>query len=198
MRKVLTIIALIAVNAICFGQENSNENITGFSSDLGAADYTFNVGTSVGSSLNNSYWFNNYFSPSAKFDLTKKFSVVAGVGVSYSQFHNVLMLDNEYNLQKTNANITSIFTYAGGIYKLNNKVNLNATVLFDENIMTSPETPVALQKQYKDVSLGLNYNVTKYISINAQMHISDRPVNRYSNSFNSFGASSPFGYTPIF
>lgn len=180
-------------------KSNTEHKNKSFSEGLGAADYSLNIGTSVGTSFNNSYWHNSCFSPSAKFDVSKKFSIIAGIGVSYTQFNNILLLNNDFSLQKSNAQITSFFTYASGVYKLNSKVNVNATVLLDENIITPNESMTAFKKQYKDVTLGVNYNVTQNFSINAQMHISDRPGSRYrDNNLMNFGTNSPFGYTPLY
>ncbi|MDA3894263.1 MAG: hypothetical protein PF517_21595 [Salinivirgaceae bacterium] len=198
MQKIKLFTITLFVSLWSCGQCQDFGKADNFSKGLGAADYSFDIGTEVGTALNDSYYFSNYFSPSAKFDITKKFSIIAGVGARYTQLNNYPMFNNEYYLEKTNATLTSFFTYASGIYKLSNKVNVNATVLVDENILNIPDAPMALQKQYKDVSLGVNYNVTRNFSINAQMHISDRPYNRNFNSHTNFGLNSPFGYSPLF
>lgn len=169
-----------------------------FSEGLGAADYSFNVGSQVGSAFNGGYYLSNYFSPSASFDLTKKFSLVVGVGVNYTQVNNMQMYVNEYNTERINLAQTSFFAYASGIYKLSPKVNLNATLLSEEALLNSSETPMAYSKKYNDVSLGVNYNVTRNFSINAQMHYSDRPYNGFTNPHSNFGGISPFARSPFF
>ncbi len=174
-----------------------NKSNKAFSNKLGAANYSFNVGSQVGTSFNNSYYLSNYFSPNAKIDLTKKLSLVVGVGVAYTQLHGIPVYNNEVNNEVTNASVTSFYTYASGIYQLNQKVNVNATILLEDAMVNSPGSPT-LQKQYKDVSFGINYNVTNHFSINAQMHFSDRPQYGYNRSYSGFGGNSSFGYSPFF
>lgn len=199
MKKYFYII--IVLNLIYLGSfaQSSTENSTkSFSNGLGAADYSFNVGTQVGTAFNDSYYFSNYFSPNAKFDLTKKFSLVVGVGVNYTQLNNFPIYTNELNKKNINATQTSIYTYASGIYKLNSKVNINATIMYEDAMFTSQDSPMEMNKQYKDFSVGVNYNVTRNFTINAQMQFSDRPYNNYSNNNSNFRVNSPFGYSPFF
>jgi len=198
MIRFIYLLTLSFATTIVLAQPPINKDSKSFSDGLGAADYSFNVGSSVGSSFNNSFYFNNYFSPNAKFDLTKKVSLVVGVGVSYTQLNNFPVYNNEFKNERTDGSQTSFFTYASGIYKLNNKVNLNATVYLEDAIINTPNSP-ALSQQYKDVSVGINYNVNKHFSINAQMQLSNRPYqNSYQNGYSGFGHSSPFGYSPFF
>lgn len=192
----IVIFNIIGINLMSQNNETINKN-NGFSSGLGAVDYSFNLGSQVGSSFNNSYYLSNYFSPNAKINLTNKFSIVVGVGASFTQMHNVPVYNNEFNIELANTSQTSLFTYASGIYKLNQKVNINATILLEEAMTNIPGSPT-LHNQYKDVSLGINYNVNKHFTINAQMQFSDRPYNsRYGHS-TGFGTTSPFGFSPFY
>lgn len=185
-------ITILAQNSYQTNKKNKN-----FSDGLGAVDYSFNVGTQVGTSFNNSYYLSNYFSPNAKLDLTKRFSVVIGVGASYTQMHNVPIYNNELSIEHINTSQTSLFTYVSGIYKLTPKVNLNATILFEEAMINTPGAPT-MHNQYKDVSLGINYNINNHFSINAQMNFSDSPYNNRYNSPMRFGTNSPFGHSPFY
>jgi len=173
-------------------------NSKSFSDGLGAADYSFNVGTEVGTSFKDSYYFSNYFSPNVTFDVTKRFSIVAGIGVRYTQLNNMPIYNSEFKYEPTNATLTSFYTYASGIYKLTPKVNLNATVLFEDGTLNYPETSMAMKNQYKDLSFGVNYNVTRHFSINAQMHMSDRPQNNYYNGNSQYGVMSPIFNSPFY
>ena len=105
MQKLLTIIIiLIAFTTFSQPPESFSSNKKkSFSEGLGELEYSFNVGSQVGTSFNNSYYWSNYFSPNAKFDLTKKLSVVVGVGASYSQINsNMLLYNNEISPQNQN------------------------------------------------------------------------------------------------
>lgn len=171
-----------------------------FSTSLGAADYHFEVGTQAGFSSDKSSFLTTYFSPSATFDVTKKFSIVAGVGASFTQLNNITVLNYDKSLAKTDATVTSVYTYATGIYKLNQKVNIYGGVMV-EQVFTNPQSNYApINNKYKDVSLGINYNVNRHISFNAQVQFSDHPYqtrNPYQRStgmqgFQGFSGCSPF------
>ncbi len=194
-----TLFIILSFASIALMAQNSTQTKknSAFSNGLGAADYSFNVGSQVGTSFNNSYYLSNHFSPNAKINLTKKLSLVVGVGVSYTQMNNIPIYNNELGKEFINASQTSFYTYASGIYKLNSKVNVNATILLEDAMINSPGTPT-LQKQYKDVSVGINYNVTPHFTINAQMQFSDRPQYGYNRSYSGFGVGSPYGFTPFF
>ena len=200
MTKLIYFFLFNIMGLAMFAQNTNqtNKQFNSFSDKLGAADYSFNVGSQVGTLFNNSYYLSNYFSPNAKLDLTKKISVVVGVGVAYTQMNHMPVYNNEFSTDFINASQTSFYTYASGIYKLNPKINLNATILMEEAFINTPETPMALKKQYKDVSFGVNYNVNKHFSINAQMQFSDRPHNTYNNRYSRFGNIQPFGYPPFY
>lgn len=194
MIKYLYLLAFTSIGLNLMAQRANSS----FSEGLGAADYSFNIGSQVGTAFNGGYYLSNYFAPSATFDLTKKFSIVVGLGVNYTQMNNMPMYVNEYDTERVNAAQTSFFAYASGIYKLSPKVNLNATLLTEEALINSQHTNMAYNKKYNDLSLGVNYNVTRNFSINAQMHYSDRPINNYINTLTNFGGISPFGRSPIY
>lgn len=176
---------------------NSKKQNQPFSNGLGASDYNFEVGTQAGFSSHNASFFTTYFSPSAKFDVTKKFSIVAGIGASFTQLNNVPVLNYDLSTQKTNATVSSIYSFASGIYQVNNKLNIYGGVLV-EQVYTNPQGNYApMNNRYKDVNIGINYNVNRHISFNAQIQFSDRP-HSYSNSFqrtngmNGFYGNSAF------
>ena len=189
------LIFIYSLLAISIYAQNNDKN-SSFSDGLGTIDYSFNIGTQVGTSFNNSYYLSNYFSPNAKLNLSKRFSIIVGVGAAYTQMNNMPIFDSELNTRLVDASKTSFFTHASGIYKLTHKVNLNATILFEEALINIPSSPT-LNKQYKDVSFGVNYNVNKHVTINAQMQFSDRPYMDRNNNM-GFGMNSPFGYSPFY
>lgn len=171
-----------------------------FSNSLGAADYHFEVGTQAGITSQKSSFLTTYFSPSATFDVTKKFSIVAGIGASFTQLNNITVLNYDNSLTKTDATVSSIYTYATGIYQLNPKVNVYGGVMV-EQVFTNPQGNYApMNNRYKDVSLGINYNVNRHISFNAQIQFSDHPYqnnNPYQRAngmqgFQGFSGFSPF------
>jgi hypothetical protein len=196
MKIILNIIVFLFIINITYSQppKNFKKNTKkSFSEGLGKPEYSFNASSQVGTSFNNSYYWSNYFSPNAKIDFTKRLSVVVGVGASYSQLNgNMLSYNNEISLQNQNLQQTSFFSYASGMYKLTAKVNVNATVFYENATIQGKNSPV-INKQYKDVSVGVNYNVTKHFSINAQIQFSSRPHNNfYNNGYSNF-STTPFG-----
>jgi hypothetical protein len=190
-KKLLFVIYSMLPFMLMAQMETSNNLKKPYSNGLGAVDYDFQVGTQAGFSSGNASFLNTYFSPSAKFDVTKKFSIVAGVGTSFTQLNNYTMLNQEGNLTKTDAKITSIYSYASGIYKVSPKVNVNAGVFVEQVFTNMPGNEPALNNQYKDITLGINYNVTRHISFNAQIQFSDRP-NQYYNSYQRSSGNQGF------
>ncbi|MBI9068188.1 MAG: hypothetical protein JEZ09_12920 [Salinivirgaceae bacterium] len=195
------IIVIIGISPIfIFGQDNDfKKQKSSFSDKLGADDYDFIVGSSVGTSFNDSYFFNNYFSPSAKFKLTKKFSTTVGVGVSYVNMNNMPFLNSEFNMEKKDLTMTSFYAYAIGNYSISKKMNLYTSILVEDATYNMKENSYVANKQYKDLSIGVNYQLSSKVTINAEFQFSDRPYsthNRYSN--NLFGEYSPFNTTPFY
>jgi hypothetical protein len=171
-----------------------------FSKGLGAADYHFEIGTQAGFSSNKSSFYTTYFSPSATFDITKKFSIVAGVGASFTQLNNATVLNYDMSTSKTDATISSVYSYASGIYQVNSKMNIYGGILV-EQVYSNPQGNYApMNNRYKDVNLGINYNVNRHISFNAQIQFSDRPHSYYNsfqqtnglNGFQGYSGFSPF------
>ncbi len=195
----LSILGIFLTSAL-FAQfsESYNKKNKSFSNGLGAADYSFNVGSQVGTTFKNSYYFSNYFAPSARLDLTKRVSVEAGIGTQLTQLNNLPVLKSDLSAESLDGTITSFFAYASGNYKLTEKVNFNATVMYEDAMLKGQNNSVALNKQYKDVSLGLNYNITNHFSINAQMQLSNRPYSNYYYNNSPFGTGSPIGYHPFY
>jgi long-subunit fatty acid transport protein len=163
-----------------------------FSKKLSGDEVKFEAGTSVGVSSDRSFFLQNYFSPSKSFQLNKKLTLVAGVGLVNTQVNNLPVLNTENTLSTTNLNFTSAYTYARGIYQLNPKVYLNTQVAYEHLFITSAELPGTQQTNFKELSFGLNYRPSKNFSFNAGFQFSDRPFNPFR-----YGYGSPFGSYPF-
>ncbi|MGE4290142.1 MAG: hypothetical protein AB7E36_15765 [Salinivirgaceae bacterium] len=163
-----------------------------FSKKLLGNEVKFEAGTSVGVSSNRSFFLQNYFSPSKSFQLNKKLTLVAGVGVVNTQLNNLPVYNADYTLTTTDMNFTSMYTYARGIYQLNQKVYLNTQVAYEHLLLTNTELPGTQQTNFKELSFGLNYRPSKNFSFNAGFQFSDRPYNPFR-----YGYGSPFGSYPF-
>ncbi|MCK9209001.1 MAG: hypothetical protein M0P66_17955 [Salinivirgaceae bacterium] len=176
-------------------QSTDNSTNTEFSKGLGTNGYHLTIGSQVVFGSNHLFFMNHYINPTAKFDLTKKFSVIAGVGTSFTQFSGLPMLTSEGSITKTDMNITHLYAYAIGLYQLNPKLNLTVGAAVNQDFIKT-ESPVfnTTTNKYKDVMLGIDYKVSRHISFNAQMQFSDNPYRQYfhpfshQTGFDSFGA----------
>jgi len=177
-----------------FSANYKKKNPQSFSSESVKPDYSFLIGTQVGTSFNHSSWVNSYFAPSASIDLTSKLSIQAGIGVSVTQLYHIPYYSELNGLTKSNGAMTSMFAYASGIYKLNSKVNLNATALMEKNYLNFNQNNATIENRFNEMSVGLNYNVTPHFSFNAQVGFSNRPT--YMNPYFSSGLypGSSFGF----
>jgi hypothetical protein len=166
-----------------FAQNNNKYTVSNNKPKL--SNYSLNIGSQVGTTFNNDYYFRNYISPSANIKLSNRLSLNIGIGTSFTQTNNSI---NNNEINYFNGNYSSIYTYISGTYRLTPKVNINASYLY-ENVMLKDSKNMTINKQYKDISLGLDYSVNKHFYINAQMQFSDRPnfYNPYNNNmFNNY------------
>jgi|GEM_PF-4453056 hypothetical protein len=199
-KLVFTLLSSLFPFILIAQMASSNKQTKPFSNNLGAADYHFEVGTQAGFSSDKSSFLTTYFSPSATFDISKKFSIVAGVGASFTQLNNITVLNYDKSMTKTDATVSSVYTYATGIYQLNPKVNIYGGVMV-EQVFTNPQSNYApINNRYKDVSLGINYNVNRHISFNAQVQFSDYPYqtrNTYQRTTGMQGFQGYSGFSPF-
>lgn len=160
-------------------------------------DYSFTLGSSVGFSSDRSFIFHNYFSPSKSFQLNKKFNLTTGIGVSNTQWNNIPEFNNEFQLITTDINYSSIYFYTASSYKLSPKLNLNSTVRVEHLFIHSDNELNAdnMQTNFKDLSIGFDYQVTSHFSFNAQMHFTDRPFNAWGYQ-NFYFMNPPNNYFP--
>lgn len=126
------------------------------------------AGTSV-SFLNGSKTagFATYIAPKVNYSLSEKFSLTAGLihyslspGTAYPLNRN----ESLYNSGKHNASANLFF--AGGEYRLNKKVTLSGAVMADMKGMNNR------QNNYRAVSAGMDYKVSKHSSIGFRATVS--------------------------
>ena len=196
INKINSCVFFILLPFVVMSQNETETHPTKpFSKGLGNVDYNFQVGTQTGFSRGNASFLNTYFTPSAKVDVSKKFSIIAGIGTSFTQLNNYSLLNKEGNVTHTDAKVTSVYTYASGIYKLTPKVNVNAGVMMEKVYTNIPGNGPALNNAYKDITLGINYNVSRHVSFNAQIQISDRPYQHFNSYQQSYGMQGFQGFS---
>ncbi len=198
-KQLVGIVFFLFVTIFVNGQlvQKNNHSSNSFSKGLVDDGFQFDAGTAATISSDKSFLLQNYFSPSKHFYLNKKFSLVAGVGIINTQWNNIQLFNQDNSLSSTNLNFTSLYTYATGLYKLNQKTTLNTHLNYEYVLLNSSQSPNLLINNYKELSFGVNYHVTPKFSFNAQFTFSDKPYHPF-NYYNS-GIGSPFtGFLPGF
>lgn len=194
--RIWLLFLLIIIHVIPVSAQYSNAYKKKFpqssSRDTVNPDYTFQLGTQVGSGFNHTTWFNTYFAPSVNFNLTRKLTVNAGIGVSTTQLYHLPFYSESGDLTRTNGSVNSIFAYASGNYQLNPKFNLLASALVEKNYLNFSQNNLNFEKQFHEMTIGFNYNIAPHVSFNAQVGFSNRPM--YLNR----GFSSQFYPTSFF
>lgn len=167
----------------------------GFSDGLGVEDVSIQVNSSVGTAFKNSYFLNNSFIPSLTFDVSKRFSTQVGIGTSISNYNNFPLLNNEWEYESQSFNRVSFFAYVSGNYEIKQNLNIYSLIMVEDvNYSFESNSPV-INRQYKDVTVGINYAITPKVSINAEINVSDRPLNSFNYFGNqSFGLHNNFAY----
>ncbi len=155
-------------------EENDNEKIR--------EKYSFqvNLGTSLMTWKNGSA-LSTYINPNLNYQLTPRFSLAAGIIMS----HNTLLSSNE-----TNNSLITNYLHFSGIYQVNEKLQVNGSVLYSIHPTSSSLNPNAFDNL--NYSVGAKYKLTKNIELGVQF--TKRSNNPYLyNSFenNSF-ENNPF------
>lgn len=157
------------------------------------------IGSQVGTSFNNSFWFSSYIAPSLSYKMSDRFTVAAGIGFSNTQLNNTYLVTNNNEVIPSNGNFNSMFGYVSGIYQLSNNLKVSANYSF-ENQLNVPADLDGLNQQVQSGSFGVHYKVNRFISLDAQIGVSNSALpNNYGmsngvlggNPFNSF-YRSPF------
>lgn len=124
----------------------------------------------------------SYVAPSFQYQLGSKFTVSAGLihfNVTGNPFINRNIGDNKYlNNNKTfSGNILQV----GGLYKLNDRLTVSGSVLYQVN------PPSYKQTNFNSTSFGLDYKVTQHTTLSIKTNIIQ------GNNLNSLYYSNPLG-----
>jgi hypothetical protein len=168
-----------------------------FNSGLGAPKVNVNVGSQVGTSFNNNYWFTNYIAPTVNFDLTKRFTLQLSTGVAYTSMHNMPAYEAPDGSFMSPVNSISAFARVSGLYKLNEKTMLSGSALFEQTTI-SYTNPSASQYYLNDFSIGVHYKPTANVHLNASFGVSNGPVNNFNSTGYGAGGYPHFTSSPIF
>lgn len=192
MRWIFILIMMMPVSSLIFGQNfDFKKQKSGSSVKLGADDIHLSVNSSLGTAANHAFFLQNSFTPSINFDVTKRFSTQFGVGTCFSTYTNYPVLTTDMQVENQNFNLTTVYAYVAGNYKLKPKMNLYTMVLVEDATLNYKSNIAAIRKQYKDVTVGLNYKISSKVTINAEFNISDHPYNGFTSySYQPFGLGS--------
>lgn len=158
------------------------------------------VGTEVGTSFKNTFWFTSYIMPSLSFSVSNRFTLVSGIGFANTQINNPQLLSYVDESNSANYFVNSVFGYVGGIYQLSNNLKVSA-IYSTESGMVDPYGLSNMNSQIQSGSFGVHYKVNSFLSVDAQIKLSNKPYsNTYGfnnglfnqNTFNSFSRSPYF------
>jgi hypothetical protein len=196
MLKYFTVGSFLILCHLCgYGQFTQSANkLTNKSL---ASKLHFNLSSSMGFSSDKSYFIQNYFTPTRQFKLHKNFSLLTGIGIINTQWNNLPKMGNELNQTISQLNFTSFYAFANGIYHLNEQIDLNTQVFYENLLIQSQEIPGLSQNNSSELSFGINYKASSNFSFNAQIKFTDRPISPFGYYNNSY--TSPFtGFFPLY
>lgn len=142
-------------------------------------DVSLSLGSMVGVGSNDSYFINNYITPSVSFKLSEKFHVNAGVGYSFSRLDGYIIGPDSQAANGNVVNVHSIFAYVSGVYKLNPKTSVFTSILFEHEEYSGQGLDIS-NNNFSELAVGVNYKVTPFLHFNAQVSLGNKP---YSNSY---------------
>ena len=193
MKKFFVSITFLAFASILFAQTDSLDYYLPSKAKLLVNDRV-SVSMTMGAGLsflnNKNSAFTTFIAPKIGYQLTPDLKLNFGL-LHYSVSGNTLMLlDQKEALFNTNPKpITGNLLFAGGEYKLNKRLILSGTLLYD-----AAELSINKKDNYKAASLVLEFKTTENSSIKFQTTISNGQGNYYNNpnpvpanGFNSFG-----------
>ena len=138
-----------------------------------------------GVSYNGKGYFGSFLAPNYNVDLTKKFSVRAGI--IFSTFQSPAILNAEDNLLYNNS-FGGTFFYTQGTYKINNKIFLTGgvyTSLMRPNVANNINP--AFYNNVKGGKAGIGYNINEHSGLYFEMQFNKgmSPFNSYSSPFSN-------------
>jgi hypothetical protein len=124
---------------------------------------------------------NTYVAPEMNYSLNKKFTLIAGFAIVNTNFHSSFAGNKDLQTKPFASNYTSSFVYAGGKYKLNDRITLSGAAYTQVNTFENPDNNNnAFDKNVKGAALGVDYKLSEKSSIGIELNFSN--------------GHSPFGY----
>ena len=193
MRKI--IFALLSLYSVGMSAQSTTDDYYSpskpklLSADRVSASMSMGAGVSFLNKSSNAA-FSTYIAPKISYALTPKFSLNVAL-LHYTLSGNTFMgINRNEAMYNVSANtITGNLIALGGEYQINKRFILSGAVMTDaSNIMNK-------QNNFKAVTMGLEYKVSKHASIYMQTTISQGQNNHYynPNDFNSFNNYPMYG-----
>lgn len=133
-----------------------------------------------------------FLAPELNYKLSKRFTLDVGLVLVNSSFNMPRIAGGEFQTKPFASNFTSTFLYAGGQYKLNDRITFNgqAYTLINTFAVKSDLDHV-YDANLKGVKFGMDYKVSEHSTIGIEFNISNKP-SPYSFSPTGFPYQNPF------
>ncbi|CAN5399655.1 hypothetical protein BH10BAC1_BH10BAC1_01330 [soil metagenome] len=186
MRKLITFSLLVFSSSFIKAQTNEDDYFSNskpklFSKDKVSASVSAGAGVSfLGNSKTTA--FTSFIAPKIGYQLTNKFKLNVGL-MHYTMTGNTFMPlnQNEGLFNSSNKARTGNLIFVEGQYQLNKRVALIGAVMYDANNLMNK------QSNYKAVSVGMDYKVSKNSSIQFQATISQGQNSYYNTHTGMYG-----------
>lgn len=172
MRKLITLTLILASASLSQAQSTAEDYFTPskkklLSAERVSASISAGAGVSfLGSSKNTA--FTTFVAPKIGYQLNERLKLNLGL-MHYSITGNTYMAvgQNEALINPNSKNRTGNLIFAEGEYLVNKKISVNGGVMVDANNFNNSKN------NYKAVSLGMDYKVSKHSSIGFKAIISE-------------------------
>lgn len=189
MKKLITF-TLILVSASQLGaQTNTDDYFTAskpklLSKDRVSASISAGAGVSFLSSSKTTA-FTTFIAPKIGYQISEKFKLNVGL-MHYSITGNTFMPinQNEALFNSNNKSRTGNLLFVEGQYQLNKRVAVSGAVMYDANNFTNK------QNNYKAISIGMDYKVSKRSSIGFKAIISQGESPYYNTHMGTYNFGS--------
>jgi len=140
------------------------------------SSWNLNLGSSVGTNMGGTAWFNTYIAPQYNYTLNSKWSFGGGAVISNTQMKSPLYFSNEQSGQKATRGFSQSTLFAYGTYRASERLTVNALVYksFDMSDKTKAQSQInAFNTNVKGVMVNMNYKITEHSSVNIGLNYSD-------------------------
>jgi len=157
-------------------------------------DFHFTTSSSFSSFSRFGSIFNNTFSPSLGYKVSRKFSVQAGMSISYSYF-NAKNNESPYGLFPGTGHSTIGTIWVRGNYLITDKLSISATGYKQFSIWDKTDNPYYNINgvDNKGLILDVNYSPSKNFQINARFEYNKGNRPYYNSYWIGQDPISPFG-----